>query len=135
VGVQVADVRAFADLDDNVVAESVNWLYPRLLAANPRSIAAFVSGASFRDIGTPADCLRTAHELAESEGDRSVGLRPRIDPTAVIERCSLWDDVTVGPRARLVECIVADGTVVPAGSRYERSAIVRRDGDLIVRPL
>jgi NDP-sugar pyrophosphorylase family protein len=59
----------------------------------------------------------------------------RIDPSAVIVRSSLWDDVTVGPGARLTDCIVADHVRVPPGSVYERSAIVQLNGELIVRPL
>ena len=135
VGVQVAAARAFNDLEDGVPSESVNWLYPRFLAANPRSIAAFVSDATFRDIGTPADCLRTSLELAAIEGDRSIGRGAHIHPTAMIERSSLWDDVTVGRGARLVDCIVADGVHVPDGSVYERSAIVELNGAVIVQPL
>ncbi len=135
VGVQVAEARAFADLEDGVPSESVNWLYPRLLADDPRSIAAFVSEATFRDIGTPADCLRTSHELAAVEGEHEVGSGVRIDPSAVIVRSSLWDDVTVEAGARLTDCIVADGVRVPAGRVYERSAIVELNGELIVRPL
>lgn len=135
VGVQVAEARAFGDLEDGVPSESVNWLYPRLLANDPHSIAAFVSEATFRDIGTPADCLRTSHELAAVEGEHEVGSGARIDPSAVIVRSSLWDDVTVEPGARLTDCIVADGVRVPTGSVYERSAIVELNGELIVRPL
>ena len=135
VGVQMAEAAAFRRLDDNVAAESVNWLYPQLLAENPRSIAAFVSNATFRDIGTPADCLRTSHELAALEGERPVGRNVQIDPTAIVRGSSLWDDVKVGARAQLIDCIVADGAHIPDGSRYERSAIVQTDGHLLVQPL
>ena len=37
VGVQAAEARAFAALEDGVPAESVNALYPRLMAADARS--------------------------------------------------------------------------------------------------
>ena len=135
VGVQAAEARAFAGVEDGVPSESVNWLYPRLIAAHSRSIAAFVSDARFSDIGTPADCLRTSHELAAVEGDRGIGRNARIDPTAAIRRSTLWDDVTVGRGAQLTECIVADGVQIPDGSRFERSAIVQTDGRLLVHPL
>ena len=135
VGVQVAQAEAFRPLEDNVVAESVNWLYPQMLAERPNTIAAFISNATFRDIGTPADCLRTSHELAAIEGERSIGRGTRVDPTAVIQGTSLWDDVTVGARAHLIDCIVADGTHIPDDSRFERSAIVQADGQLLVHPL
>jgi hypothetical protein len=52
--------------------------------------------------------------------------------------------VTVGARAHLVECIVADGARIPEGARFERCAIVaagnrtpldgeRIEGELLVR--
>jgi NDP-sugar pyrophosphorylase family protein len=147
VGIQVAEREVFADLEDGVPAESVNALYPRLIAADPHAIAAYVSDARFRDIGTPADCLATSIELAGLEGDRMAsGRGVRVDATARVERTALWDDVTVGPGAELRECIVADGAVIPAGARYEHCAIVpagerspgegeRAEGALLVKPL
>ena len=68
IGVQVAKARAFATLEDGVPAESVNALYPRLMAEQPREVAAHVSQASFLDIGTPGDCLDTSLALAEWKG-------------------------------------------------------------------
>jgi NDP-sugar pyrophosphorylase family protein len=146
VGVQVAEREVFAGLEDGVPHESVNSLYPRMIAGNSRAVAAFVTDARFRDIGTPADCLATSLELAREEGDRLVSDRSRIAPDAVIERTAIWDDVVVGTAASLHECIVADGAVIPPGSRYARAAIVRADGrppdageriegSLLVKPL
>jgi len=56
----------------------------------------------------------------------------------------VWDDVTVGARAHLHDCIVADGAHIPDDAHYERCAIVpagalvpvageRLDGELLVR--
>jgi NDP-sugar pyrophosphorylase family protein len=144
IGVQVASARAFARLEDGVPAESVNALYPRLIGEDPRSVAAFVSRASFLDIGTPRDCLDTSLALAHVEGPRFTGARVRVADSAVLVRTLVWDDVTVGARAHLQECIVADGVCIPDGARFERCAIVpagtlapidgeRIDGDLLVR--
>ena len=151
IGVQIAEPAAFADVPDGVPCESVNALYPQLMAANPRCIAAFISSASFRDIGTPADCLRTSIELAALEGDRLVaGKRARIDDSARLTRTAVWDDVTIRPGAVLTDCIVGDRAVIPRGARYERCAIVpavsvagsratadgeRIDGELLIKTL
>ncbi len=146
IGVQVAEARVFADLEDGVPVESVNTLYPRLIAADRASIAAYISGASFRDIGTAADYLRTSLELAAAEGDRLVARDAQVDGSAMIERSAVWDDVTVGPGARLTECIVGDAARIPAGAAYARCAIVAADGrspaegeriehSLLIRPL
>jgi mannose-1-phosphate guanylyltransferase len=146
VGVQVAEHEVFAGLEDGLPHESVNSLYPRMIAGNPRAVAAYVSEARFRDIGTPADCLATSLELAREEGDRLVSDRSRIAREAVVERTAIWDDVVVGAAASLHECIVADSAVIPPGSRYSRCAIVRAggrppdageriEGSLLVKPL
>jgi mannose-1-phosphate guanylyltransferase len=129
VGVQIVAARVFAGLTDGVPAETVNALYPALIARERHAIAAFISDASFRDIGTPSDYLTTSAELAQIEGHRMTsGARTRIDPSASLVRTAVWDDVTVGAGAELVECIVADGVNIPAGARYRRCAIVRADG-------
>lgn len=146
IGVQVAEARVFASLDDGVPAESVNALYPRLMAADSRSVAAFVSSASFRDIGTPADCLATSLEIAAVEGERLSGKGCEIEDGARVTRTALWDDVRIGRDAELVECIVGDNASIPAGARYERCAIVpangrtpaggeRMEGTLLIKPL
>jgi NDP-sugar pyrophosphorylase family protein len=144
IGVQVADAGVFAHLEDDVPSESVNGLYPVLMRQAAGSIAAFISDASFSDIGTPLDCLRTALALAAHEGDRLVAHTATIDPSAVVERTAIWDDVIVGAGVTLRECIVADRVTVPSGSEFERCAIVpagehapgrdeRVEGDLLIR--
>jgi len=144
IGVQMASARAFAMLEDGVPAESVNALYPRLIADQRGSVAGYVSQASFLDIGTPRDCLDTSLALARVEGARVAGAGARIADSAVLVRSMVWDDVTVGARAHLQDCIVADGVRIPDGARYERCAIVpagertpaegeRIDGELLVR--
>lgn len=125
IGLQVAEARVFADLPDGQPIESVNSLYPRLLAREPRAIAAYVCEATFQDIGTPADYLRTSLELERVEGPRTApGTRGRIHATAVVERSVLWEDVAVDAGARLEETIVCNGVSIPAGARYSRCAIL-----------
>ena len=128
IGVQVASARAFASLEDGVPAESVNALYPALIAANPHAVVASISNASFLDIGTPRDCLDTSLALADVEGARLLGERAEIGDSSVLVRSTVWDDVAIGAGAQLYECIVADGVHLPAGARYERCAIIRASG-------
>ena len=146
IGVQLAAMRVFADLEDGVPAESVVALYPRLIQTNPRAVRAFVSNASFQDIGTAEDYLRTSLALAAAEGDRmAAGAAVRVGESAHLSRTAVWDDVTIGDGASLVDCIVADGARVPAGAVYQRSVIVpagscepkanhRLEGDLLIAP-
>ena len=129
IGLQLAEARAFAALPDNQPIESVNDVYPRLLAGDPRAICAYISNAAFHDIGTPADYLRTSLDFAAAEGDRlRDGARVRIDPSAVLTGTAVWDDVIIEPGARLDASIVCDGARVPGGVRYARCVILPAQG-------
>lgn len=164
-GVQLVEASVFADLADGVPAESVSGVYPALLAGRARSIGAFVCNAPFRDIGTPADYLRTSLELARLEagmaraagssearrggpGDVALppGARSRIAPGARLIRTAVWDDVTIQEDVELEDCVVGDGVRIPGGTRLERRVIVPAGsaearpgdevvGDLLVTPL
>ena len=124
IGLQVVEARVFAGLRDGEPTESVNQVYPTLLAQNPRAIGAYIAEASFQDIGSPADYLRTSLELAHSEGSNMQGARVHVDPSATVTRTALWDDVTVGANAHLDTVIVGDGAVVPAEATYSRCVIL-----------
>ena len=126
-GTQVAERRAFDDAPRDTPSETVRWLYPRLLAADPGSVRVWSSGASFFDVGTPEEYLRTTQVFAAREGralDRGPGVE--IDPTADVSGSVLWDGVRIGARAIVRECVLADGVVVPADTRLMRAAVVRR---------
>lgn len=138
IGPQVVEAAAFASLPDNIVSESVLGIYPTYIAERPGSVRGFVCDASFQDIGTPADLLRTSLELATADGRPGRprwGREARVDPSASVSRSVLWDDVTVGADATITECVLADGVVIPPGARYERSAIVAGPDGLIVAGL
>src|SRR5262249_27190476 len=82
VGVQIADARAFQSVPEGVPSESVNGIYPVMIASDRHSIGAFVCDALFRDIGTPPDYLDTSTHLATVEGDHmTAGRRTEIDST------------------------------------------------------
>jgi NDP-sugar pyrophosphorylase family protein len=139
IGPQVIEARVFLPLADGVPAETVLGLYPQLIAARPGSVMGFVSDAAFQDIGTPADLLQTSLDLAERDGRPGQprwGRRVRLAPTATVSRSELWDDVTIGERAVLEECVVADGVTIADGKEYRRCAIARDNaGALVVQSL
>jgi mannose-1-phosphate guanylyltransferase len=124
IGVQVAEADVFAGLDDGVPSESVGALYPAMMREAPGSVAAYVSEASFQDIGTPADLLATSIALASAEGDHLVSPASRVSSSAILERMAVWDDVVIGDGAHLVDCIVADGCRVPKGMTLTGCAVV-----------
>jgi hypothetical protein len=145
IGVQAAAAAAFATVAPGAVAESFVSLYPELIRARPGSVRAFVTAASFFDIGTPADYLQTALRLADGDGTVLRGARTHIDAAARVEQSVLWDDVTVGAGASLRGCVVTDGVRVPDGASWmgamlrcaegALTADERRVGDLAVAPI
>jgi NDP-sugar pyrophosphorylase family protein len=101
-----------------------------MIAGRPGSVRAFVSGASFRDIGTAADYLDTCLDMArvENSGDCLLGHGVTVADDARITDCVLWDDVRVGHGAALDRSVVAGGVSIPDGAHYRRSVIRPRDG-------
>ncbi|MFB3853009.1 MAG: sugar phosphate nucleotidyltransferase [Vicinamibacterales bacterium] len=129
VGIQAVEASVFEPLAADRHAESVKALYPQLMARHEGAVRAFESSAPFHDVGTPADYLAAALAVSAQEGlqDLPTGRRVSISPGATVARTAIWDDVTVGEDCRLTECVVADGVRLPAGTRLERSAVVRRE--------
>jgi NDP-sugar pyrophosphorylase family protein len=130
VGVQAVETSVFEHLPDDRPSESVGRVYPALMADRPGSVRALCCRATFRDIGTPGDYLAATLALAAEEGHPETlpGRFSRVDSTAHVIRTVVWNHVTVGPGARLVECVVADGVTVPSGAHFARRAIVAREG-------
>ena len=138
IGPQVIEADVFLPLADGVPSETVLDFYPKLIAARRGSVMAYVSDAQFHDIGTPADLLQTSLEFAARDGrpDRPRwGRGVRVAPSARVARSVLWDDVTIGERVQLEECVVADGVTIPDGASYRRCAIARQDERLVVAKL
>jgi NDP-sugar pyrophosphorylase family protein len=148
IGPQVAAHAVFARVPEGQLAESVWGIYPELIAERPRSVRAFISHASFLDIGTVADYVSTtAIVAAAEETDAWVpGRRVQVTASARVERSIVWNDVTIGEGAIVEDCVVADGVSIPAGASYRGCAIVRADGrvpygreridgDLLIAPI
>lgn len=132
IGPQIVEAAAFEALDDGVRVESVLDLYPRLMDARRGAVMGFVCGATFHDIGTPADLLETslAFAAADNRPDRpKPGTGGRIAPSAHIARSVLWDRVVVEAGAALTNCVVADDVRIPAGAAFSNVAIARVDGE------
>jgi len=130
VGVQVADAAGFASVAPGAVAESFTALYPELIRARPGSVRAFVTDASFLDIGSPDDYLQTTLRLARGDRSRLRGARTQIAPTARVVDSVLWDDVAVGAGASLLGCVVTDGVRVPDGTSWTGMMVRCADGPL-----
>lgn len=124
IGVQAIEAAALAGVPDDRPSESVGRLYPRLIRERPGSVRAYRCDASFRDIGTPADYLATSVAIAAGDASLLAGPRCAVAADAHVAGSILWEDVTVGSRACLVECIVTDGAHVPPGSTFSRQILM-----------
>ena len=92
IGVQFAHQGVFAALTGRRRRPSPSTPVSRLITNQPGALAAFVSDATFQDIGTPADYLRTSLQLAEVEGDQLVGAatwRSPLPPWYCERRCGM----------------------------------------------
>jgi NDP-sugar pyrophosphorylase family protein len=133
VGVQMAHPAAFARLPLNVPAESIGGVYKDLVKENLGHVRAFLCGADFWDVGTPADYLEASLSIGKAEGSAlHLGRGSVIHPSASVADSVIWDNVSVGAGASLDRCIVADDVTIPAGASFSNCAIIQRDGELIV---
>jgi len=126
-GVQIVERRAFASLPPRTAAETVKTLYPALAARDRHALRVWPTTASFFDVGTPAEYLRTTQAIAARLGlplDHGPG--SRVDATAEVIGSVLWNGVHVGAGAIVRDCVLADDVSVPPGTVIERATLVRR---------
>jgi mannose-1-phosphate guanylyltransferase len=130
IGVHLVNRSAFAGVPPGRFLDSIRDVYLPLLRARPGSVRAYRCGASFRDVGTPADYLATALAVARAEGLPALapGRDSRVAESARLIDTVVWDRVQIGAGARLVRCVVGDGARIPDGSSFEDCAIVPAAG-------
>jgi NDP-sugar pyrophosphorylase family protein len=127
IGVQAAHAAVFAGLADDEPSETVRMLYPRLIAAHPHAVRIYHSNAEFLDVGTARDYLETVAKVsAREQRPFDVGRDCRIAADAVIESSVLWDRVSIGPGARVINSVLADDVVVAAGAHVANEVLVAR---------
>lgn len=133
IGVQVVEKGVFSSLPDNVPSESVRNVYPLLMRERPDAVRAFVSHASFDDIGTPRDYFETSFAVGARENSSGIqrGARTLIGRSAAVSRSILWDDVVVDDGAVLTECIVTDGVRVPRDVQLVRSLVLPASAEML----
>lgn len=134
IGVQVVEAHVFADLPDNVPAESVGGMYRDFVKRG--RVFAHRSESIFRDIGRPEDYLETAMAVARDEGNTTGVIAEagaEIDAGAKLDRVILWAGSRVDAGARLTNCIVAGGHV-PSSTVAKDSCLVPGEGGMAVVP-
>jgi mannose-1-phosphate guanylyltransferase len=128
-------------------------LWRPLLAEGREEIGFVLHTGDHADLGRPGDFLRATLEALARGGpfpagagsfDRGRRLLAREAPAgfdafdgvlgnadigdgARLERCAVWDSVSVGAGARLTDCVAARGRV-PDGAHYEKALLWSTDG-------
>lgn len=138
-GLQLASPRLLRHLPASGFSTLVD-AYEEAMRHGERVAGVTVAGAYWSDVGNPDD-YRAAHRdtrAAARAGERgsrfaaacgspgltgacrdtAVGRRCRIARGARLTDCILWDDVVVGPRARLHGAVIADGVRVDRDVPY-----------------
>ena len=145
IGVQVAEARAFAGSRRRRAAETVNWLYPRLIADNPRAIAALRLAGHVprhrhaarlpRDVARDRrgrrrtidrrardDCRRRGADAHGAVGRCDRRRRARASPTA----SSATASASGGRRVRALRDRSGDGRTSPGDDERHRSGLLIR---------
>src|SRR5205807_6942861 len=136
IGIQVVSPDVFRGLPGGEPLNSIGSVYDRCIAERPGSIRGVVSAAAFRDIGTPADYLRTSDALVASGEGTAHGRDARIAETSRVTRSILWDDVEILGECSLDHCIVTDHVRLPARSVYRDTILTALpDGGVAASPL
>ena len=135
IGVQVAEVEAFAMLPKGTAANSISGLYDALMDAKPGSIRAHVCDAQFFDIGTVDDYWQTSWQFAGTAAGSNIGTAD-VASDATVTSSILWDRVRIGAGARVTRCILTDDVVVTAGSVHTDEILMRgSEGHTLSAPL
>jgi mannose-1-phosphate guanylyltransferase len=123
VGVQVVERRLFAPLPDGVPSETVAGLYRDLVDRQPGEVRGWRADATFFDVGTPSEYLRTALSLVRSPREL-IETGASIDRRADVADSVVWREASVGANAHLRHCIVAGPVVVPPDYRGDSSLLL-----------
>jgi NDP-sugar pyrophosphorylase family protein len=125
---QVADRRAFSDLEDGVAIDSVGATYREMVRRAPGALRGFRTWARFIDVGRPPDYLAAALALAGEAGSGPLcDPAARIAADAQVTDSVVWPGAVVGAGCRLHRCVVTD-VRVPDGLQAEASTLVAADG-------
>ena len=95
-------------------------LFPQLLAEG-KPLYGYVAEGLWKDIGNLVDYGKINVEIA---GGNSIGRDCKIDPSARLRECVLWDNVTIGAGARLERTIVARDTSIGERTVCEEGVVI-----------
>lgn len=128
-GIHFMEPGVFDYIPRGVFSDSVRDVYPAAMAEG-KIVAAHVAASDsfWRELSTIERYLEISLEFLASENhDVEMDADCRIETGAKVIRSILWKGVHVESGAKLSECIVGDDVIIPAGSDFNRSVIVRAE--------
>lgn len=127
-GIHILEPGIFDYIPRGIFSDSVRDVYPKAMADGKIIAAHVAGGALWRELSTIERYLAISLEFLRREGrDTIMDEGCEIESGATVERSVLWRRVRVGRGARLTECVVGDGVIIPASAEFSRAAIVRAD--------
>lgn len=124
-GIQILEPRIFDYIPHGVFSHSTTDVYPQAIEKGER-IAAHVGEGQWYELSTIRRYLEISLKLLAERG-LSVysGARSEIPQDAEVSDSILWDDVRVGPGARVHRAILGDGVRIREGEVIENATVVR----------
>jgi NDP-sugar pyrophosphorylase family protein len=126
-GIQVLSPRIFGYIPRNRFSHSTLHVYPRAIEAG-QTVLGHVTDGNWYEMSTLDRYLEASLLFMRKQG-RSVveGKDCRILEGATVYDAVLWDRVEVGRAARIRNAVIGDDVSIPAGAKFDRAVIVRRD--------
>lgn len=128
-GIHVMEPEIFDYVPRGVFSDSVRDVYPAAMADGKTIVAHVAASNSFwRELSTIERYLEISLEfLARENRDVEMDAGCLIESGAKVIRSILWKGVRIKSGAKLSECIVGDDVIIPAGSDFNCSVIVRAE--------
>jgi NDP-sugar pyrophosphorylase family protein len=153
IGVHVIDPEVLGAIPRGRPSDINAEVYPSLLDADQEAVGAWLHPGWWFEAGSPSRYLELNREMLQRSGRRNVfgpgffvDEDARVDGSVVGEGCRLlggaavngsvlWENVTVGERTTVNDCVITDGVSLPAGGRWSQAILMPGDGGVAAHPL
>ena len=126
-GIHIFEPRVFEYIPRGVYSDIVPTFYNPAIK-NGEIVAAHVADGRWFEMSTIERYRDISLDMLNGSGERLVlGKNNVIDDSATVEESVIWDDVTIGPDARVVRSVIGDGVTIESGKTYENVAVVLAD--------
>lgn len=122
-GVQLIQRDVLEALPDQVPAQSVGELYPRLLRERPGSILGVVFESAWLDVGSVDEYRVTCRTLSGDAHGNVIAPGADVHPSARLRRCVVWPGARVPEDCVLDDVIVTGHAPLDAGSRLTSTIV------------